>query len=321
MPTPRSPRRAVLAVLASALLVAPVAPALAASSGPAATGPAGRAAVEAAGERWRVVDQDVRRVRRAGLGTAPPASRGLRADRVPDSNDPVTAPFSVVYIGDWTATQKAAFQRAVDVWSRLLVSSVTIKVNASLTSLGPGFLGSAGPAGLAQDTEDGTWYPIALGNAIEGRDLNGSDPEIEAEFPSDNSQIYYGTGTPPAGTYDFTSTAMHELGHGLGFLGSMVSNGTSGFYGVDDFDNPLVYDLFTVHVPSGRRCGCSTTPTAASPWAARCRAGRSSGTGCRQGRSRWPATAALRPRHLGARQQLLAPRRERLRRRHASTAS
>ena len=258
---PAPPARRLLPVLlATALLPLALPPV------PAAAAP------DEGASRWVAQATPERVVRRAGDRPAPPATTAPRRTAVSPS-DPVTAPFTVNYLTAggapaWTSTQRAAMQRAVDVWSRLLVSSVPIEVDAVLEPLGPGVLGSAAPATIVQD-DDGTWYPIALANAVEGADLNGGGAEIEASFPSDGTGIHYGTGTPPPGTYDFTSTAMHELGHGLGFLGTATvqlgdddatTSDDVGFLGVLGGD-PVVFDRFVVRQPSdSNEPAASATP-------------------------------------------------------------
>lgn len=148
---------------------------------------------------------------------------------------------------------QAAFQAAVDIWSHLVASSVTITVTAQSTGLDPGVLGQAGPTSyvaLARDMQGGsatTYYPLALANAIVGRDLS-SGSDITAQFDVSASDVYYGTDGQSAGKYDFETVVLHELGHGLGFLGSMdVDAQGYGFYGGGPQQpDPTVYDRFAM---------------------------------------------------------------------------
>jgi len=150
----------------------------------------------------------------------------------------------------WPDAAKAAFTYAVNVWASLLQSSVPITVDACWsTSLGANTLGSAGPSTLFRDFPGaavaGTWYAIPLANALAGSDLNGATAEIRANFNS-TFTWYFGTdGAPPFGQTDFASVVMHEVGHGLGFLGSMeVDTSTGqGSWGLSGF--PIAYDRFT----------------------------------------------------------------------------
>lgn len=134
------------------------------------------------------------------------------------------ATFEVTYTG-FTPEAEAAFQRAVDIWSDHLESSVVIRVNAQFGPLNPGVLGSAGPRNAygnrPQFPLQGTLYPDALADALAGSSLGGTNPDINATFSSTFPSFYFGLdGDPPANQYDFVTVVLHELGHGLGFVGS-----------------------------------------------------------------------------------------------------
>lgn len=159
-----------------------------------------------------------------------------------------TATFQVTYTG-FAPAARTAFQRAVDIWAGLVVSPVPIKIDAHYEPLALGILGEAGPVNVIRDFPGApwpnTWYPFALANALAGTDLTPSSSDIEAQFSSNRSDWYFGTdGNPPPGTYDFTSVVVHEIGHGLGFLGSMNVAGGVGDWG-DGSPYPYVYDRFT----------------------------------------------------------------------------
>ena len=163
---------------------------------------------------------------------------------------PAAAPaanIQVTYSG-FTRPAKRAFQRAVNTWKPLLNSSVPIRVNASFQPLGAGVLGSAGPGNFWRDFDGaptaGTWYADAIANKRAGEDLAPGQPEIIARFNSNFSNWYYGgDGNPPNNRYDFQSVVLHELGHGLGFLGFGTVNGSAGTVRLQGF--PSAYDRFT----------------------------------------------------------------------------
>jgi hypothetical protein len=134
------------------------------------------------------------------------------------------------------AQRQIAFQRAADIWAARLRSSVPIRARAQwgpLTCTETSAQG--GRAGITAVYRDfagapiaNTLYPVALANALHGSDLNPGDDDMNLTF---NISIgtpgcvplfssYYGfDGTPPANGFDFVTTALHELGHGLGFGG------------------------------------------------------------------------------------------------------
>lgn len=133
------------------------------------------------------------------------------------------------------AQRTNVFLRAADIWSRMLTSTVPVRVQAQFV---PQFcnsfsatLGSAGPitivGNFAGAVVPNTWYHVALGNAQAGVDLAPTANDISASFNSNlngnpaclgGNQWYYGLdNNPPPGDIDFLGVILHELAHGLGF--------------------------------------------------------------------------------------------------------
>jgi hypothetical protein len=160
------------------------------------------------------------------------------------------------------------FQRAAAIWGSLLESKVDILVDASFASLdctaNSATLGEANAKTFSKNFSNAplqnVWYPIALANAIAGKDLVNatkplSDPtsqaQIEAQF---NSQLdspscqggslawYYGLDGNHGTKEDLLVVLLHELGHGLGFIG--VVNGTTGGL----FGTPALPSVFEQHM-------------------------------------------------------------------------
>lgn len=160
----------------------------------------------------------------------------------------VKATFVVTYTG-FSAPAKAAFQRAVDLWSTLIKADVPIRIDATWKAMGPGILGGAGAvdygANFPGAPQADTWYPVALANQLAGQDLSPSDPDIQAIFQSSPSQPwYFGTdGQVPAGQMDFTTVVLHEIGHGLGFSSSFQVASGSGSWGLGS-GRPFRFDRF-----------------------------------------------------------------------------
>ena len=167
----------------------------------------------------------------------------------PPLNHPATATFVVTYNG-FTPAAQAAFQRAVDIWASILVSSVPIHVTANWTPLGPGILGSAGASSVYRDfpnaQQAGTWYAVALAEKLAGTDLNATTvSDINANFSSAVPNWYFGTdGNPPSGQFDLVTIVLHELGHGLTFAGSMTVTSGQGSWGITT-GFPFIYDRFS----------------------------------------------------------------------------
>jgi hypothetical protein len=195
------------------------------------------------------------------LSEAAPAGEAQRVVTVG-----ATATFEVDYSG-FSAQARTAFQRAVDIWADHLTSPVPIRVQASFAPLASGTLGSAGPnvtANFPNRPLGNTWYPFALADALAGEDLS-PDPgddffyDIIAQFSSTRSDWYFGLdGNPPPGQFDFVTIVLHELGHGLGFVGSgKVDDGAGedecegtsgtgcwGYFDGQFFGRPFVFDRF-----------------------------------------------------------------------------
>ena len=85
-----------------------------------------------------------------------------------------------------------AFNFAASIWGATLNSNQTIVINASFTpqscTANSGVLGSAGANTVDRDFPNaafpGTWYNVALANALSNSDRNGAGAEINADFNS-----------------------------------------------------------------------------------------------------------------------------------------
>src|SRR5262245_11507721 len=128
-----------------------------------------------------------------------------------------------------------AFTTAAELAGACLVSNVIIQVNAQMNALAcnssSAVLGSASAIAVLRDFTGaplaGTWYPIALANALTGVDNDPGAADITAQFNSSIGTLagcltgynwYYGyDSAPPANTIDFVTVVEHEIMHGLGF--------------------------------------------------------------------------------------------------------
>jgi hypothetical protein len=158
------------------------------------------------------------------------------------------ATFRVTYTG-FPVAARSAFQRAVNLWAPLIDSPVPITVRASFAPLGAGVLGSAGPNFVWRDfagaPRRSTWYPDAVANKRARVQLDPA-ADIVARFSSSRTDWHFGSTPAPAGKYDFTTVVMHELGHGLGFLGAGDVRNNRGTVREDLTPRlPMAYDRFT----------------------------------------------------------------------------
>src|SRR6266849_6745404 len=121
-----------------------------------------------------------------------------------------------------------AFQTAANIWGASISSTPSITIHASWAALAcsasSGTLGQAGAT--SQDKSfpgapfSGTWYSIALANALYGADRNGATPEINATFNVklgtsmclSSLHWYYGLDTNHGSTgVDLVTVLLHEF--------------------------------------------------------------------------------------------------------------
>jgi hypothetical protein len=193
-----------------------------------------------------------------GAAIPGPVRPSARAAALASDSSSPTSTWVVRYDAGFQANAqaRAAFQAAVDIWSRLIKapSTAVINVDASAVKLEPGVLGQAGPKSFVALSRDGrggsarTDYPVALASALTGRDLAPVDIAAEFDLQPPDNDVYFGTDGQAQGKYDFETVVLHELGHGLGFLGSMdVDTDRYGFWGGGpQHPEPTVYDRFTM---------------------------------------------------------------------------
>jgi hypothetical protein len=168
------------------------------------------------------------------------------------------ADFDVTYIADcngqnWPQTARNAFEYALQIWSTHISSEVPIRIEATWRNLATNTLGSAGPTRVVSlsGAEPNTWYTIAQASAMTGQDIvstiEGEEYDIVVNMNCDFGNWYFGTdANTPSNTIDFVSVVLHEIGHGIGFLGSMSGNTSNqtASWGIGQANYPLIYDRF-----------------------------------------------------------------------------
>lgn len=153
----------------------------------------------------------------------------------------------------WPPEAMSAFEYAVDIWETLITSSVPIEIAACWTdSLPTGVLGQSGTDNNYRNFDGApqldTWYPTALANALHGSRMSGSTVDMHISYAS-TFNWYFGTdGKTPSNQTDFASIVLHEVGHGLGFAGSMTVSSGYGYWawGTSNpsYQYPASYDHF-----------------------------------------------------------------------------
>ncbi len=165
--------------------------------------------------------------------------------------------FTVTYSGVDAATQ-AAVERATAVLGASLASVVPVTVAVDRAPLPQGVLVTATPGTYAVRDPDGTYdptdtlYPVALANALAGRDVDPGRPDVTVSLSS-TAPFSTGAGAPAVGTYDLTSAVLHELVHAVGLTASLREEAGFGYWGVTGDPvgpTPVVYDRFLVNATS-----------------------------------------------------------------------
>lgn len=142
---------------------------------------------------------------------------------------------------------KAAFNQAGIIWGNLLQSAVPIKIQICWASLSNSrTLGYSGGGNYYRDfmnvPRSGTWYVSSLANSLAGTDINSGNYDMHITF-NKNFSWYMGTdANPPSNQYDLETVALHEICHGLNFMGTMGY--ASGFGKWGDSGYPDIYDTF-----------------------------------------------------------------------------
>ena len=149
------------------------------------------------------------------------------------------------------ANVKSVFEQAATTWANYLKSDVPIRIYVKWRPLATGILGSAGAYSSVRNfvgaNKLNTWYPIALAEKMAHTNLNGTDSDIVATFNSDFPDWFIGTnGVPTSNQIDLYSVVLHEMGHGLGFIGQIqadvTSNSTS--LATATYGYPGIFDQF-----------------------------------------------------------------------------
>ena len=157
-----------------------------------------------------------------------------------------SAIFNLTFDPLFPSEAKAAVEHAVDIWAQSLETVVPIDMRAVWDSLPPNVLAQSSPYEVWSDFDGALLpnlnYASALANQLAGEDLNPAAPDFVVKFAKDVDWHLGIDGQMVEGAYDLVTVALHEMAHGLGYLGSANHNGVSGFLGLEGI--PFVYDEF-----------------------------------------------------------------------------
>ncbi len=156
---------------------------------------------------------------------------------------PPAANISVNYNG-FTPEAQAAFQRAIDIWSSLLITTVPIEIEARFTTFEEDTLAVARIKFWACIASLNVCLPFGLINQIRSEDLDPDDPDILVTMSSSENWYFGLDGRPGEDQFDFVSVVLHEIGHGLGFSDSCkIDESTEeAEYGIGPDNIPTIFD-------------------------------------------------------------------------------
>ncbi len=168
-------------------------------------------------------------------------------------------------------------------WSQYLKINVPVKVNVFVVEsvLLPfsGITFANGRQNFANAPHSNYMYVTSLANQIAGVETNPGEYDMDIYF-NISTYFYYGTGKPNSSQSDFITTAMHEIGHGLGFYSagyvnasnigsfgnipaSAISPATTSFPWRGQDGVPTIYDKYLVLQSQNRLIDCAAQNTKA----------------------------------------------------------
>lgn len=172
-----------------------------------------------------------------------------------------TSEFQISYQNDcggqtWPQEAQDALEFAAGIWEEHISSSIPIRIEATWVALAGNVLGSAGATSFYTLTSAGlpnTAYTIAQTSALIEQDIVESDSNLNADIivnmNCNYNNWYFGTdANTPGGLIDFVTVALHEIGHGIGFLGTVSANNNTqvASSGFDNGNIPYIYEVFAV---------------------------------------------------------------------------
>ena len=148
------------------------------------------------------------------------------------AND-ASATFVAHYAPNVPRDVRGAVDFAMSVWSERLVSSVPIDVDVDWGGGLPRNVTASTEPVAYEPVDDGSLQPVALANALRGRDLEPASSDIHLLLGA-GIRWYTGLdGAAPASSTDMVTLVLHELAHGLGFANSFRATGNGLTWGRD----------------------------------------------------------------------------------------
>lgn len=167
-----------------------------------------------------------------------------------------TGSFAVTYEANVPFDMNHPIEKAMEIWSYLVVTSRQVNIHIRYEPIDPANLAVTEVTTYRNDFGNGqnqTQYPFALAKQLSGS-VNHSGPDMVITIQAlslSPYEWYTGTdGIPHENKFDLMSAIFHEIGHGLGIVGSMRVNSGTGEFGSVGFPQttsgnyPTIFDKF-----------------------------------------------------------------------------
>lgn len=123
-------------------------------------------------------------------------------------------------------------------WSLFVTSEIPIHVSVSWQELKSNVNAYAKPTNYY--AIDGVYYPCALAEKIQKKNLNGDDADIEVVINKTMPWHVSVDTELQEKQYDLITTLIHELAHGLGYIGNITTETLES----KEFPSPTIFDMF-----------------------------------------------------------------------------
>ena len=155
--------------------------------------------------------------------------------------------FIVSYSSNCPDSLKNVVDYVIGIWSQYVHSNIPIVIHVSWQQLSPSIHAFARPTLVKQNVSGLPFtdisFPISLAEKLTNTNFNFNNIDIELVVNSSLSWNFDYSNFPIENKHDLTSILLHELAHGLGFIGNISMKGSEMF--IDNY--PLIYDTFIVY--------------------------------------------------------------------------
>ncbi|HSM46448.1 MAG TPA: hypothetical protein VK872_01420, partial [Draconibacterium sp.] len=175
-----------------------------------------------------------------------------------------TGKISVTYL-NFPEEAKIAFEYAVSIWEKSIYTPIQINIHANWGNLPENVLANGKPSLFYRNfkgaPQSNIYYPVALVEKITGKEYNSpTEADITCSF-NKSKPWYFGTdGRTPLNQFDFVTSVLHEIGHGLGISGFFTFENGVGKYS-NSSNSPSVYDCFVFNTNQQRITDQSLFPS------------------------------------------------------------